>query len=93
MLLKALQGKTFPGKEDLLKGLSKLSMHGADSLKQSPETCQAVVSAFLRECNKSEPVYKRHGLEALGTVLEAFDTLDCFQQVYEIVQNLLKKVK
>lgn len=92
MLLKALQGKTFPGKENIVKGLAKLCTNSADYLKGSPEKCQTVVEALLRECGKSDVAYKRHSLEALGLVLEAFDNMDFFQQVYDLSRAMIQKV-
>lgn len=93
LTLASLQGKTFPGKEELLKGLSKLASRSSESLKTNPDKCLMIVEAIVRECGKTEPVYKRHGVEALGEVLEAFDNIDYFERVYEIIQRLLKQVR
>lgn len=51
-----------------------------------------IVDTVMKECKKENVVYRRHALEALGDILSSLN-LDKFEELYNIVQVILTKVK
>ena len=77
VLLAALQGRTWTGKECLLRSLSDLATSAPDLLattlaaaKEGEPSTQELVQALLRECRKEKQDYRVVALEATGTVLQ-----------------------
>ena len=92
LLLAGLEGRTWAGKESLMKSL-------ADIVKSAPETLRAgmaleeqdkLVEVMLRESRKEKTEYKVVALESTGTVLKEMK-LDRFKAIYEIVGGYLPK--
>ena len=90
LLLAGLEGRTWAGKESLMKSL-------ADIVKSAPETLRAgmaleeqdkLVEVMLRESRKEKTEYKVVALESTGTVLKEMK-LDRFKAIYEIVGGYL----
>jgi len=97
VLLAALQGRTWTGKECLLRSLSDLAVSAPESLSatlHSPKEGEVgkaeLVAALLKECKKEKLEYRVVALEATGSVLQHLK-LDHFQELYSIVQPHLPK--
>lgn len=91
MLLDALKGRTWKGKEKLLQALANLCRFNAETEKVSSELLEQVVESVMKECNKQDVVYKRFSLSALGDILEVLK-IDRFEQVYNTLSDTLAKV-
>ena len=86
LLLSGLEGRTWAGKEELLKSLANI-------VKSAPETLRTnmvekekdrLVEAMLRECRKEKVEYKVIALESTGRVLRELK-VDRLKEIYEIV--------
>ncbi|KAL4719986.1 hypothetical protein ACJJTC_003778 [Scirpophaga incertulas] len=89
-LLAAAHGKTFDGKHHIVEALADLCEVKEGEAGLSPALADECVAALLAEARKPEPAYKRRALAALSRALPA-TTCDRFQQVYDIVKQILSK--
>lgn len=87
LVLSAISGRTFDGKERLVEALSSLCVKDMNN----KEMAEKIISAILRECRKEEPIYKTKVLKCLGEVLEKLDTENRFEDVYNMVFAILDK--
>ncbi|XP_069674508.1 proteasome adapter and scaffold protein ECM29 isoform X2 [Periplaneta americana] len=92
ILVTGLSGRTWNGKENLLKALATICSSCRSELKQEEFRPMAdiLVDAMLKECRKEQLSYKQHALKALGDTLLALE-IDRFDQVYSIVEDTLAK--
>lgn len=86
LVLANISGRTFSGKERLVEALAALC-----SKNSSNELNNRLIEAVLRECRKEEEVYKTKVLKCLGDVLETLDEYNRFEDVYNLVWDLLDK--
>ena len=86
LVLANVSGRTFSGKERLVEALAALS-----SKNSSKELSNRLIEAVLRECRKEEAIYKTKVLKCLGDVLETLDEENRFEDVYDMVWDLLDK--
>lgn len=86
LILTNVSGRTFIGKERLVEALAALVTKNLSS-----EMKTRVIDAVLKECRKEEEVYKTKVLKCLGDVLETLDEENRFEDVYNIVWDLLDK--
>ncbi|GFS17153.1 proteasome-associated protein ECM29-like protein, partial [Elysia marginata] len=90
-----LSGRTWKGKEALLKALSTICTSCKDEiLKGSSDSKQPsieqIMSVILRECGKEQPVYKMAAMQCLGPVLELYE-LDHFRAVWDMTQSIVSQ--
>ena len=85
VLTTALAGRTWTGKECLLRSLSDLAVSAPEILaatlagaKEGDIDRQTLVTALMKECKKEKLEYRVVALEATGTVLSELK-LDHFQ--------------
>ncbi|KAL4708413.1 hypothetical protein ACJJTC_019649, partial [Scirpophaga incertulas] len=91
-LLAAAHGKTFDGKHHIVEALADLCEVKEGEAGLSPALADECVAALLAEARKPEPAYKRRALAALSRALPPHaTTCDRFQQVYDIVKQILSK--
>ncbi|XP_075231899.1 proteasome adapter and scaffold protein ECM29 [Lycorma delicatula] len=88
LLVNALQGRVWDGKEHLLFALSTLCKKTL-SLKSS-EKVDVIVEAFFKECKKSNLSYKKVALISTGDILETL-SVDKFSDIYSLVEEILAK--
>lgn len=89
ILLNGLSGRTWNGKDKLLKALSSICTNCRDSLKEDQEVnVSNIIQAVVKESKKDEIVYKISALQCLGEVVSALE-LDTFEEVYNIIQPIL----
>ena len=86
LVLANATGRTFSGKERLIEALAALC-----SKNSSKELNNQLIEAVLRECRKEEEIYKTKVLKCLGDVLERLDEENRFEDVYNMVWDLLDK--
>ena len=95
ILTTALAGRTWAGKECLLRSLSDLAVSAPEILattlagaKEGDIDRQTLVAALLKECKKEKLEYRVIALEATGTVLSELK-LDHFQ-VFSLSMSILQ---
>lgn len=86
LVLANVSGRTFSGKERLVEALAALC-----SKSSNKELNHRLIEAVLRECRKEEEIYKTKVLKCLGDVLETLDEENRFEDVYNLVWDLLDK--
>ncbi|KAJ9587577.1 hypothetical protein L9F63_018959, partial [Diploptera punctata] len=92
ILVAGLSGRTWNGKDNILKALATICTRNKLELKkeESSSLVDNVLDAMLKECRKEDPSYKQEALKAYGDILLALD-VDRFVQVYSIVEDILSK--
>lgn len=80
-LLQSIAGRTFQGKEHILQALASLC---TGLQKDDSQIHQQIIDAVMKECNKEEPVYRRHALKAIGDILEELN-----EDRFEVVSNMI----
>ncbi|XP_056628052.1 proteasome adapter and scaffold protein ECM29 isoform X2 [Triplophysa dalaica] len=92
-LLQGLAGRTWDGKEELLKAVgsvvSKCSVELQKPAAGQP-TISEVLDLVLKECKKESLVYKMAALHSAADILESTQT-DRFKETTEIVLPLIRK--
>ncbi|KTG44626.1 hypothetical protein cypCar_00002853 [Cyprinus carpio] len=92
-LLQGLAGRTWAGKEELLKAVgsvvSKCSVELQKPAAGQP-TVSEVLDLVLKECKKESLVYKMAALHSAADILESTQE-DRFQEITDIVLPLIKK--
>ena len=87
-LEKALSGKTWEGKEIILKAFIHLAKNSTFW-----STDQKVGDHFekiiLRESKRNNPVFRQHALECLGDFVEMRETVDLFPQVLGVTKPII----
>ncbi|KAH9265590.1 hypothetical protein BASA84_001594 [Batrachochytrium salamandrivorans] len=76
LLLDALSGRTWDGKETVLEGLSNVVLAGKQWLKTDAtgkKYLADIESVFVREAKKNNKPYRRRAIEHLGNVFDALD--------------------
>uniref|UniRef100_A0A336L3V3 CSON003432 protein n=1 Tax=Culicoides sonorensis TaxID=179676 RepID=A0A336L3V3_CULSO len=88
LLLSAITGRTYKGKENILEALGSLSKHLE---KDKSNLHIRMIDAMMKEVRKKEnPVYKTKALKAIGTVLESLEE-DRFEELYNLVWFIMNK--
>ncbi|XP_060720500.1 proteasome adapter and scaffold protein ECM29 [Tachysurus vachellii] len=92
-LLQALAGRTWAGKEELLKAVgSVVSQCSAELQKPAAgqPTVRQVLDTVLKECKKESLVYKMAALRSAANILEAAKE-DRFQEMADILFPIIRK--
>ncbi|CAB3362538.1 Hypothetical predicted protein [Cloeon dipterum] len=96
LLLAALTGRTFAGKEAILEATASFTKSCSVALKEElnqivdDNQANDILKAMMREARKESPQYRIHALVALGDTLQALE-VDSFEEVYTMVTPILKK--
>ena len=89
LLSEALKGRTWEGKESVLEAFAYSCSEGCDYFENEIEAKKNAEDIMIRESQKSNPLYKRHAIEYLGQVFEAFKS----DRYSEIVDSLIAVAK
>lgn len=85
LLLAGLDGRTWAGKECLLRSLADIATSGPDLMAGNvKEEVDKLVEVLLRECKKEKLEYKIIALESTGTIFNELK-LDRFKELYEML--------
>ena len=88
---KAMSGKTWEGKEIILKALIYLAKNSTFW-----STDQKVGEQFekiaLRESKRNNPIFRQHALECLGEFVEFRDTVDMYPQVLGVTKPIIEEM-
>ncbi|XP_029470526.1 proteasome adapter and scaffold protein ECM29 isoform X2 [Rhinatrema bivittatum] len=92
-LLEGLPGRTWTGKEELLKAIATVVSACSEQLQKpvadQPST-HDIIQAVLKECHKENPRYKIKALKCAAEVLQVTKE-DRFQEMADILLPLIKK--
>lgn len=92
-LMQGLSGRTWAGKEELLKAIASVVSKCSAELQKpcaGQPTISEVLEVVLKECRKESLVYKMAALRCAGDVLHSSNE-DRFSDVAEILVPLIKK--
>jgi len=91
LLLAGLEGRTWTGKECLLKSLADIATSGPNIMAANvKDEVEKLVAVLLRESRKEKLEYKIIALESTGTILNELK-LDRFKEMYEMLADHLPK--
>uniref|UniRef100_A0A8C7ZSZ0 Ecm29 proteasome adaptor and scaffold n=1 Tax=Oryzias sinensis TaxID=183150 RepID=A0A8C7ZSZ0_9TELE len=93
-LMQGLSGRTWAGKEELLKAIGSVVSKCSTELQKpcsGQPTITEVLEVVMRECRKENLVYKMAALHCAGDVLHSSQE-DRFREMAEILFPLIKKV-
>ncbi|XP_041951493.1 proteasome adapter and scaffold protein ECM29 [Alosa sapidissima] len=94
-LMQGLAGRTWAGKEELLKAIASVVTKCSGELQKpvaGQPTVTEVVECVLRECRKESLVYKMAALRAAGEIMEATQT-DRFTDLSQLLFPIIKKYR
>uniref|UniRef100_A0A8C4GZW5 Proteasome-associated protein ECM29 homolog n=1 Tax=Dicentrarchus labrax TaxID=13489 RepID=A0A8C4GZW5_DICLA len=94
-LMHGLSGRTWAGKEELLKAIGSVVSKCSTELQKpcaGQPTISEVLEVVLKECRKESLVYKMAALRCVGDVLQSSQE-DRFRDMAEILLPLIKKVQ
>ncbi|KAG1956648.1 proteasome adapter and scaffold protein ECM29 [Pimephales promelas] len=92
-LLQGLAGRTWAGKEELLKAVGSVVSKCSVELQKpavGQPTVSEVLDLVLKECKKENLVYKMAALRSAADILESTQE-DRFQEITDIVLPIIKK--
>ncbi|XP_039299836.1 proteasome adapter and scaffold protein ECM29 [Nilaparvata lugens] len=88
LLVQALQGRTWDGKEHILTALATFCTN-CPTLKDSNKV-ETITRDVLKECKKSNLLYRKQALITIGVIVEALN-VDKFEEIYILVEEILGK--
>nr|XP_054765332.1 proteasome adapter and scaffold protein ECM29-like [Lytechinus pictus] len=94
-LLDGLQGRTWDGKDELLKAISTVCISCKTALQTEIEnqpTMDTVLNALFKESRKERVDYKMAALDCLASVLQAHEA-DRFKELTDILYPIISKKK
>lgn len=86
----ALSGKTWEGKENVLKALVQYAKNST-WWSTDPKVAEQVEKIILRESKRNNPAYRQHAFECLGDFVELRQEVDMFSLVYGIVKPVVEE--
>ncbi|KAL2828660.1 proteasome stabiliser-domain-containing protein [Aspergillus cavernicola] len=89
VLERALAGKTWDGKENVLKAFVRFASQAKKLWQEQPQLGELMKTITIREAKRNNPAYRPHGLTALGGVAQARKDLDLTPEAISIVSKLL----
>jgi len=96
MLVAALAGRTWTGKECVLRSLHDLVVYGGDGVasnlqgKSEDVSIDLLLDTLMRECKKEKVDYRVVALTCTATILQKLN-IDKFKEIYGIVVDHLPK--
>lgn len=90
-LEKSLSGKTWEGKETVLKAFVQYAKNSTFWSKDQ-KVAEQVEKIVLRESKRNNPAFRRHSLECLGDFAELRETDDMYPQVYGIIKPVIEEI-
>ncbi|EAW15874.1 ECM29 family proteasome component [Aspergillus fischeri NRRL 181] len=92
VLEKALAGKTWGGKEAVLKAFVKFASQAQKLWQENKQLSDSMKVIAIREAKRNNPTYRPHGLVALGGVARARKDVDFMPDALNIVSRVLDEV-
>ncbi|KAL4900600.1 hypothetical protein BDW74DRAFT_161771 [Aspergillus multicolor] len=92
VLERALAGKTWDGKENVLKAFVRFASQARKLWLEQPQLGELMKTITIREAKRNNPAYRPHGLTALGGVAQARKDLDLTAEAISIVSKVLDDI-
>ncbi|KAL5333750.1 proteasome stabiliser-domain-containing protein [Aspergillus crustosus] len=92
VLERALAGKTWEGKENVLKAFVRFAGQAKMLWQEQPQLEELMKTIIIREAKRNNPAYRPHGLTALGGVAQARKDLDLTAETISIVSKVLDEL-
>ncbi|KAL4783488.1 proteasome stabiliser-domain-containing protein [Aspergillus varians] len=92
VLERALAGKTWDGKENVLKAFVRFASQAKKLWLAQPQLGDLMKTITIREAKRNNPAYRPHGLNALGGVAQARKDLDLTAEAISIVSKVLDDI-
>ncbi|KAL4808560.1 proteasome stabiliser-domain-containing protein [Aspergillus unguis] len=92
VLEKALAGKTWDKKENVLKAFIRFAGQAKKLWLEQPQLGELMKTITIREAKRNNPTYRPHGLTALGGVAQARKDLDLTAEAISIVSKVLDDI-
>lgn len=89
-LEKALAGKTWEGKEIVLKALIEYARNST-YWSTDPKVTEQVEKIVFRESKRNNPAYRQHALECLSRFVELRPEVNMYKQIYEITRPVVEE--
>ncbi|XP_072904697.1 proteasome adapter and scaffold protein ECM29 [Hemitrygon akajei] len=92
-LLQGIAGRTWTGKEELLKAVDTVVTTCSAELQKSvpgQPSIDTIIQVMLKECHKENLRYKMVALKSIANILQATKE-DCFQDMVDILFPVIKK--
>ncbi|PYH40541.1 ECM29 family proteasome component [Aspergillus saccharolyticus JOP 1030-1] len=93
VLEQALAGKTWDGKEVVLKALAKFATQSRRLWELKPELVDSMKTILIREAKRSNTTYRPHALVVLGRVAQAREDLELMPEIIGIVTRVLDQIE
>ncbi len=89
-LEKALSGKTWEGKEKVLKALIEFAKNST-YWSTDPQVAEQVEKIVLRESKRNNSAYRQHAFECLGDFVELRQDIDMYSFIYEVMEPVVEE--
>nr|POE63451.1 proteasome component ecm29 [Quercus suber] len=89
VLDKALGGKTWDGKEELLPAFAKFVEAGKDYYSNQPTVAGSILKIAVREAKRQNARYQQYAIKCLGQVARARVDVDLSETVFDIALPLI----
>ncbi|KAL8779367.1 MAG: hypothetical protein Q9213_006972 [Squamulea squamosa] len=86
---KALDGKTWDGKEEVLQAFIKF-VRVDNVVTQDGTTWARIQKIVLRESKRNNPTYRQHALSCLAVYVELRDSIDLAGEVYNVAAPIIE---
>ncbi|KAJ3205669.1 hypothetical protein HDU82_005049 [Entophlyctis luteolus] len=87
LLVEALAGRTWDGKEAVLDALVTVSLEGKEYFLQNSTQLELVTKVVIREAKKNNKTYKRPALECLGRYIDGV-RVDAFEELKDYLEDM-----
>ena len=91
VLEKALSGKTWEGKEKIVRALIQLAKNST-FWTTDEKVREQFEKIILRESKRNNPVFRQHALECLGDFVDLRDTVDMFPQIVGLTKAVIDEM-
>ncbi|KAG8525404.1 uncharacterized protein KY384_009048 [Bacidia gigantensis] len=90
-LEKALVGKTWEGKEKVLRAFVAFVKHSTLA-REDPKLMEQTTKIMLRESRRNNPVYHQDALGSLSDFVDSQHSAELYDQAYEIAMSTIEKL-
>ncbi|KAJ5774618.1 hypothetical protein N7457_009514 [Penicillium paradoxum] len=91
VLERGLAGKTWEGKEVVLKALVKFSSQAQKLWQANAELSNLMKTITVREAKRANALYRPHGLRAMGEIAQARKDLNFMPDALKVIPNVVEE--
>lgn len=91
VLERAISGKTWNGKEEILKAFVHLSKHSG-LLQNNVKIAEQMEKVIIREARRNNPAYRKEAFESLGQFAELREKVDMYERVFDVVAPVIEEL-